>query len=65
MPWFKITGEVRNREVIASGHGIRDLSKLRANYGDGNWRKCNGEATIEVADVDYEKLRSTGTRHMA
>lgn len=50
MPSFTIIGEITNRQIIASGQGIRDLDKLRASYGEGNWRKCKGEATIELAN---------------
>jgi hypothetical protein len=50
MPPFKVIGDITNREVIAKGGGIRDLSELRKRYGDGNWRKCKGEATIELPD---------------
>lgn len=50
MPGFTIIGEITNRQVIASGQGIQDLDKLRASYGEGNWRKCKGEATIELAN---------------
>jgi hypothetical protein len=71
MPWFRITGEVRNREIIAYGHGIRDLSKLRANYGNGNWSKCKGEATIEVTDgrvqeaeIHWYEAHGIGKRRM-
>ncbi len=48
MPAFEIIGAITNREVIARGRGIHDLSKLKAKYGDGNWRKCKGEATIAL-----------------
>lgn len=50
MPSFEIVGNIKNREVIAQGRGIRDLSELKSRYGDGNWRKCKGEATIELPD---------------
>lgn len=50
MPHFEIIGDIRNREIIAQGRGIRDLSELKSRYGDGNWRKCKGEATIELPD---------------
>lgn len=50
MPSFTVVGEITNRQVIASGRGIRDLEKLRASYGEGNWRKCKGEATVELAN---------------
>ena len=50
MPSFEIVGDIINREVIAQGNGIRDLSELKKRYGDGNWRKCKGEATIALRD---------------
>ncbi len=50
MPHFEIVGEIKNREIIAQGSGIHDLSKLKARYGDGNWRKYKGEATIAWPD---------------
>ncbi len=50
MPPFDIIGSITNREVIAQGKGIRDLPKLKDRYGDGNWRKCKGEAMIELPD---------------
>lgn len=50
MPSFEIVGVIKNREVIAQGRGIRDLPELKSRYGDGNWRKCKGEATIELPD---------------
>ena len=50
MPDFTIIGQITNREVIASGRGIRDLDKLKAAYGEGNWRKCKGRARVELAD---------------
>jgi hypothetical protein len=31
-----------------TGRGINALPKLRARYGGTNWRKCKGEATIEL-----------------
>lgn len=50
MSRFEIIGDVTNRQVIARGNGIHNLSKLRARYGGANWRKCKGEATIQVPD---------------
>jgi hypothetical protein len=47
---FKILDEIRDIEVIARGHGIRELSRLRRLYGGSNWRKMKGVATIEYAD---------------
>lgn len=50
MPHFEIIGGITNRETIDRGGGIRELAKLREEYGGGNWRKCKGEAKVEFAD---------------
>jgi hypothetical protein len=47
---FTITGQIRSRDVIATGRRIRELDRLRAAYGRGNWRKCKGRATVQYAD---------------
>lgn len=54
-PPFEIVGEIQNREVIAQDSGIHDLSKLNARYGSGNWRKCKGEAMIELPNGRIRK----------
>lgn len=71
MPSFKIIGEIKNREVIAKGASIRELSKLRDVYGGGNWRKCKGEATIELpggkirkAELHWYEAHGIGKRRM-
>lgn len=48
--WFTINGQIRHREVIATGRRIRELGRLQAEYGRGNWRKCKGEATVQMGD---------------
>lgn len=50
MAWFTIVGQIRRREVIATGRRIRELSRLRAEYGHGGWRKYKGEATVQMGD---------------
>ena len=47
---FEIVGEIRNEENFASGSGIRELSRLRRIYGEGNWRKRKGIAEIRFDD---------------
>jgi hypothetical protein len=47
---FKILGEIRNVETIASGHAIHILDRLVRLYGKGNWRKLKGWATVEFED---------------
>jgi hypothetical protein len=36
---FEIVGEITVVETIAAGTGIRDIKRLRKNYGKGRWRK--------------------------
>ena len=46
---FEIVGEITVVETIAAGKGIRDLRRLRRNYGKGRWRKVKGIARIRLA----------------
>ena len=43
---FEIVSQIQTTETIAQGHGIRDLARLRKNYGTGNWKKKKGFATV-------------------
>ncbi len=47
---FEILGEITEIETIAIGHSIRDLTRLRKQYGMGRWRKRKGIATIRLAN---------------
>ena len=47
---FEIISDVTNIEIIAAGQGIRELSRLRKQYGRGRWRKLKGVATVVLAD---------------
>ena len=49
-PHFEILGEIRGIETIAVGSAIRDLRRLRKQYGPGNWRKLKGTATVRLLD---------------
>ena len=45
---MKILGEISTIETIAEGSGIRELASLRQRYGQGNWYKRKGIATVEL-----------------
>ena len=45
---FEILGEITDIETIARGSGIRDLRRLRRQYGDGNWRKLKRVARVRL-----------------
>jgi hypothetical protein len=45
---FEIVGEIREIELIATGSSIRDLTRLRKQYGRGRWRKLKGIAYVSL-----------------
>ena len=45
---FEIVGEITDIEIIAKGQGIRDLARLRQQYGPGQWRKLKGQAYVRL-----------------
>ncbi len=47
---FKIIGEIKNVEIIASGHGVNNLKRLNRMYGKSNWRKLKGICRVKLAD---------------
>jgi hypothetical protein len=47
---FEILSEIDEIEIIASGRAIRDLARLKKQYGEGRWRKLKGIATIRLRD---------------
>ena len=48
MASFEIISDITDIEVIAIGKSLRDLERLREQYGDGRWRKMKGVATIQL-----------------
>ncbi len=55
MASFEIISDITNEEVIAIGNSIRDLERLREQYGDGRWRKMKGIATIQLRNGRVRK----------
>ena len=45
---FQILGDISDIETIATGSGIREITRLRKRYGRGRWRKRKGFAEIEI-----------------
>lgn len=46
---FEIVGEITEIKVIAVSSSIRDLARLRRQYGKGRWRKLKGLAYVRLA----------------
>jgi hypothetical protein len=64
---MKILGEISAIETIAEGRGIRELALLRQRYGQGNWYKRKGIATVElpsgkcqIAEVHWYEAHGVG-----
>jgi len=43
---FEILGDIKKVETIPVGGNIRDIMRLRKQYGPGRWRKLKGIAQI-------------------
>jgi hypothetical protein len=47
---FEIIGSLRDVQAIAISKNIRELARLRREYGKGRWRKMKAIATIRYID---------------
>ena len=48
--YFEIIGEVTDIERVAVGSSIRQIARLRKQFGAGHWRKLKGVATVRLAN---------------
>ena len=46
--YFEIIGEITEVETIAVGGSIREIARLRRQFGPGRWRKLKGVATVRL-----------------
>jgi hypothetical protein len=53
---FEITGEITEIETIAVGSRIRDIARLRKQFGKGRWRKLKGLATVRLKNGRIRKV---------
>jgi len=47
---FEIIGNITDIEPVAVGSAIREVARLRKQYGRGRWRKLKGIALIRLAN---------------
>jgi hypothetical protein len=66
---IEILGEIWQKETIAVGSKIREISRLRKRYGRGRWRKLKGiarvryaDGTIAVAEVHWYEAHGIGKK---
>ena len=52
---FEILGDLTDVETIARGSGIREIKRLRKQYGRGRWRKRKGFAEVRLATGEIVK----------
>jgi len=45
---FDILGKIEEIETIATGGRIRDIMRLRKQFGPGRWRKRKGTARVRL-----------------
>jgi len=53
--YFEIISEIERIEQIAAGGKIRDIMRLRRQYGAGRWRKLKGFATVRLQNGNIRK----------
>lgn len=68
---FEIVGDIDNVETIAVGGRIRDIMRLRKQFGSGRWRKLKGIAAVRLAngrvrmaEVHWYEAHGIGKRKM-
>jgi hypothetical protein len=55
--YFEILGPITDVETIAAGRSIRQLSRLRRQYGQGRWRKLKGNAAVRIASGEVRRAK--------
>jgi hypothetical protein len=47
---FEIQGKIEDIETVAIGNRVRDLARLKKQFGSGRWRKLKGTARVKLAN---------------
>jgi len=53
--YFEIIDEIEEIETIAVAGRIRDIMRLRRQYGSGRWRKMKGIAKVRLQSGNIRK----------
>ena len=69
--YFEIIGEIEKIETVAIGGRIRDIMRLRGQFGPGRWRKLKGVAKVRLqngricnAEVHWYEAHGIGQKKM-
>ena len=52
---FEIISEIEEIEPIALGGNIRDIMRLKKQFGPGQWRKLKGVALVRLQNGNIRK----------
>ena len=68
---FEVVGQITDIEIIAIGNRIREIERLREQFGRGRWRKLKGVATVKLtngkirlAEIHWYEAHGIGKRKM-
>jgi hypothetical protein len=68
---LEIVGDITDVETLAVGGAIRDIMRLRRQYGPGRWRKLKGVARVRLAnghirsaEIHWYEAQGIGRRKM-
>ena len=68
---FEIVGEIENIETIAVGGRIKDIMRLRRQFGPRRWRKLKGTASVRlhsgnvrIAELHWYEAHGIGKKKM-
>ena len=69
--YFEIVGKIENIKIIAVGGSIRDIMRIRRQFGFGRWRKLKGTAMVKlengntrIAEVHWYEAHGIGKKKM-
>lgn len=68
---FEIVDKITKIEIIAVGNKIREIARLRGEFGVGRWRKLKGVTTVRLlngrlrrVEVHWYEAHGIGKRKM-
>jgi hypothetical protein len=69
--YFELLGEIEKIQTIAVAGRIREIMRLRREYGPARWRKLKGEAAVRLqsgrvcrAEVHWYEAHGKGRKKM-
>ncbi len=68
---FEVASDISEIKTIAIGSGIREIGRLRKQFGTGRWRKLKGVAQVKLnngrirlAEIHWYEAHGIGKRKM-